>query len=309
MVLNENFKEDFQKEKKAFIDDIKKKIQYLVQDVGNKRADAKEKNEILIKIATGAGSELSDSPYKREIDEIERLFKADLEYQKLKNDIISNISDKDAQESALKVLESFKEALPVAEALSADTKELEKIFSSGLNKMITGAESFGDTMKGILNDLKNYFLKAVADAVVQGIVNSTIGNGLSSILAGLGDFTKGSLNGFGGFFSNVLGSIFKFHSGGVVPSGTGGYSLPGTSEYLTLLKGGERVLSPAENTAYGNNSYMNGQNVVVNNFNVKCWDSKDVQKYLLENKNILAGITAENIKYNNANLRFAMGQS
>jgi len=33
-----------------------------------------------------------------------------------------------------------------------------------------------------------------------------------------------------------------------------------------------------------------------------------IQQYLLDNKNLLANITADNIKYNNANLRYMIGR-
>ena len=74
--------------------------------------------------------------------------------------------------------------------------------------------------------------------------------------------------------------------------------MPGTAEYLAILKGGERVLSPAESVAYNKNSsdsQVSKKNMVVNNFNIQAWDSKDVKEYLLDNKNLLASITAENM--------------
>ena len=69
----------------------------------------------------------------------------------------------------------------------------------------------------------------------------------------------------------------------------------------TVLKGGERVLSPGENASF--ESADSQSPVVFNNFNIKAWDSKDVQKYLLENKQLLNSITYEGIKNNNSQLR------
>ena len=40
-----------------------------------------------------------------------------------------------------------------------------------------------------------------------------------------------------------------------------------------------------------------------NNFNVKAWDSKDVSKYLWENRTLLNQITFQGIKDKNALLR------
>ena len=163
----------------------------------------------------------------------------------------------------------------------------------------------------MLDDLKNYFIKTIAKAISDKILNSSASEMFSTSLTSQNSDTSGGFNIFGliksflGVFSSS--SLYTRHSGGIVPTGTGSYALPGTSEYLAVLKGGERVLSPAENADFNNS--QNGQNVIVNNFNVKAWDSKDVQKYLLDNKNLIANITADNIKYNNANLRYMIGGS
>lgn len=78
--------------------------------------------------------------------------------------------------------------------------------------------------------------------------------------------------------------------------------VPGTQEQLALLKGGERILSPGENASY-NSGQGSSSPIVLNNFNVKAWDSKDVKKYLLENRQLLNQITFQGIKDNNAQLR------
>ena len=115
----------------------------------------------------------------------------------------------------------------------------------------------------------------------------------------------GQKGGVIGAASNLIKGIGKgfgiFHSGGVVPVGANP-SLPGTKEQLALLKGGERILSPAENTNYSSDTGTSP--VVFNHFNIKAWDSKDVQSYLLENKELLNSITFDGIKNNSSQLRF-----
>lgn len=69
-----------------------------------------------------------------------------------------------------------------------------------------------------------------------------------------------------------------------------------------LLKGGERILSPSENVSYKDNQ-GGASPVVFNNFNIKAWDSKDVRKYLTENRELLNQITFEGIKNNYCQLR------
>lgn len=104
---------------------------------------------------------------------------------------------------------------------------------------------------------------------------------------------------------NIIKGLSKgigiFHSGGIVPVGANA-EVPGTQEQLALLKGGERILSPGENASY-NSGQGSSSPIVLNNFNVKAWDSKDVKKYLLENRQLLNQITFQGIKDNNAQLR------
>lgn len=250
------------------------------------------------------------SPYQKEIDKIKEMTVQTEKYKELKNSLSENLNSN--ENNVKNLTAAYEETLPLLEQLGLDTTEFQNIFTSAFDKITQKSETFSDTMKNMLDDLKNYFIKTIAKAISDKIVSSSASEMFSTSLASQNSDTSGSFNIFGliksflGVFSSS--TLYTRHSGGVVPSGTGGgYALPGTSEYLAVLKGGERVLSPAENSDF--NSGQNGQNVVVNNFNVKAWDSKDVQKYLLDNKNLIANITADNIKYNNANLRYMIGGS
>lgn len=258
------------------------------------KSDIEKVSNAMIKLNDTAKS--AKSAYQEEITQIKTTMET---VQNLTNATskLTEVNSKNA-ETAKSLVDTYQEASMCASSLASDTDEIDDIFNSAISEMIEGTKDFSDIMKSVLKDLQQYFLKIVQDAITNDVISSTLGNTLSS--------SVGSANFFGGgFFSGFLSSVLSsHHSGGVIPSGTG-YSLPGTAEYLSVLKGGERVLSPAENVAY-NNSQSDKKNVVVNNFNVKAWDSKDVQKYLLENKSLLASITAENIKYNNANLKYAV---
>lgn len=170
-------------------------------------------------------------------------------------------------------------------------------FSKGLNQMIMGYKDFSDVLKSITSDLGQYLLKYVADTIMQMLFTQ---QSASSVLKSSASAFSGS-DGLSKSIGVLIGGLFKHHTGGIIPSGAN-YSLPGTQEQLALLKGGERVLSPAENTSY-NSSGTTSSPVVFNNFNVKAWDSKDVSKYFIENKEILNSITYEGIKNNNSQLR------
>lgn len=257
------------------------------------KSDLERVSSVMVKLNDTAKS--AKSAYQEEISQI----KTTMQTVQNLTDATSRFASVNSQnvEMAQSLVDTYQEASLCANSLSSDSDKLAGIFNSAIGEMIDGTKDFGDIMKGVLNDLRNYFIKAVQDAIMNGLISTTTGNALSNSISGAGFFG-------GGFFSGLFGSMLSsHHSGGVIPSGTG-YSLPGTGEYLSVLKGGERVLSPAENVAYNNQT--DRKNVVVNNFNVKAWDSKDVQRYLLENKSLLASITAENIKYNNANLKYAV---
>lgn len=85
-----------------------------------------------------------------------------------------------------------------------------------------------------------------------------------------------------------------------MPSGAN-MELPGSQEQLALLKGGERVLSPSENTDYKSNPQQFNPTIV--NLNIKSWDSRDVSKCFMENQDLLNSITFRGIKDNNCQLR------
>ncbi len=176
-------------------------------------------------------------------------------------------------------------------------KKVSSEFSSGLQDMIRGYKDFSDVMEEMTASLTDYMIKQFTDKLMQNIFSENTMNIVSSLFGGVFSWGGGAAKSALGF----IGSLFtKHHSGGIVPSGAN-YSLPGTDEQLALLKGGERVLSPSENV-----SYERGQEVspvIINSFNVKAWDFKDVCRYLLENKQLLNQITYEGIKNNYAHLR------
>lgn len=276
-------KKDNKIEWKNFFSEIKKS-----------KSDLEKVSNVMIKINDTVTT--AKSAYQDEINQIKTTMQ---NVQGLTN-ATNKLAEVNSQQAAIaqSLVDTYQEASLCANTLSDESDELVGIFNSAIGDMIDGTKDFGDIMKSVLNDLKKYFIKLAQDAITNSVISQTTGNALTSAINGANFFS-------GGFFSGLFGSVLSsHHSGGVIPSGTG-YSLPGTSEYLSVLKGGERVLSPAENVAY-NNSQTDRKNIVVNNFNVKAWDSKDVQKYLLENKSLLASITAENIKYNNANLKYAV---
>ncbi|MBS4760302.1 MAG: hypothetical protein KHX03_06355 [Clostridium sp.] len=227
--------------------------------------------------------------------------KIDSKYSDIYNKIDSSDMS-DAQKSIYKNQLGFQEEQEKDKAyedsfLGGATEDMSDEFAKGLQSMIKGYKDFSDVMKDLTDSLADYMIKRMAESIAQNIFSQ---EGLSASLGfgrGILSWLGGTGKGIGGF----LGSIFsKHHSGGVVPAGAN-YSLPGTQEQLALLKGGERILSPGENANFESAGAQ--APVVFNNFNIKAWDSKDVQKYLLENKQLLNSITYDGIKNNNSQLR------
>ena len=221
------------------------------------------------------------------------------------SDIYSKIDSSDmsdAQKSIYKNQLGFQEEQEKEKAyedsfLGGATEDMSDEFAKGLQSMIKGYKDFSDVMKDLTDSLADYMIKRMAESISQNIFSQ---EGLSSSLnlaTGILGWLGGTGKGIGGFLGNIFS---KHHSGGVVPSGAS-YSLPGTQEQLALLKGGERILSPGENANF--ESSASQAPVVFNNFNIKAWDSKDVQKYLLDNKQLLNSITYDGIKNNNSQLR------
>lgn len=227
--------------------------------------------------------------------EIDRWYNA--EYKKLQ-DNKQNLSNT-AQGKAFADLEQLyqdRKNQATIETWQNHGEEIGQILSRSYDKILTEYQNFGDTMKGISTDIANYLIEESIRAVVQQIFATQKMQGFVGAMKGF--------SGGGGIFSNVLQGLGKglglFHTGGVVPVGAN-MEIPGTREQLALLKGGERILSPGENASYNSNQQTSP--VIINNYNIKAWDSKDVRQYLLDNKQLLNQITYEGIKNNNNHLR------
>jgi len=277
----DNFKKDFNKELKA----LKQNFQNRPEQTVTLRFDGSSAN----------------SPYQKELELMQKNIESLLKFQNTENAIKQNISDPDRQQSAMGILSAYKEADGLSEKVSEHAKDISDSFANAIAKLIDGTEDFDSVVKQLLVDIQQTLFKTITSAVLDKILSSTAEQQAFSLISNLtsysGDTASTGLNITFDFLKNLFGS---HHSGGVIPNGTGNISLPNTKEYLSVLKGGERVLSPAENASRDDGG---GKNFVINNFNVKAWDSKDVRKYLIDNKDILAGISVENIKYNNSNLR------
>ena len=178
------------------------------------------------------------------------------------------------------------------------------IFKDELTKSLADFENFGDGMKALGNEIAQYMIKQGVDALSQIVVQSLQASKIiQSFSAGNSEKSNTASNIFGSITS-AISTFFgakKHHSGGVILPSSG--TLPGTQEQIAMLKGGERVLSPAETASYNSEDSASSQPVVFVNNNIKAWDSKDVKQYLLDNASLINSITAQGIRDNKHYLR------
>jgi tape measure domain-containing protein len=165
------------------------------------------------------------------------------------------------------------------------------IVGNSLNSLLTATDDFGDAMMNVMNMIYQSLIKMAIDSAMKEIevtqIKTTIISALNAMTGGIG----GALSGIGGKISGFFG---KFHSGGL-----------STSEQLAVIRKDERVLSPAETTAYNNGGSATSTNGVNNimMFNIKAWDGKDVINTLKSNSQTINQIVASGIKNNNQGLR------
>jgi hypothetical protein len=163
------------------------------------------------------------------------------------------------------------------------------IVGTSLNTLLTATDNFGDAMMNVMNMIYQSLIKMAIESAMKEIQIAQV---KTAILTALNAMTGG----IGGAVSGLISKFPKFHSGGVVP---------GTKEQIAVLKGGERVLNPAENTSYTNGQggeLTNGVNNIMM-FNIKAWDGKDVINTLKSNSQTINQIVASGIKNNNQGLR------
>ena len=305
-IAKNEIKKIFDEPVKKFYSDMRKNIKILGQDMQRLEPNREELVKLYNDVRENNVKELNDSPFQRERDKLEKYIQQKNKYREAYEYMNTNVEDKDAANMLVQMSCMEQTSKKIAEEAGGDLNKLEKMFNGTLKDILNGTKDFDSAMKSLVRNLENYFIETFTNAITKGLFESTVGNLVSGAMGSITGFVSSSATAGTTGIMNVIGNIFGFHhSGGYIPSGTG--TIPGTSEYISVLKGGERVLSPAETADYNNNDTTEQGKVVVNNFNVKAWDSKDVKKYLLENKNLLANITYENIKNNNSSLRSMIG--
>jgi len=175
--------------------------------------------------------------------------------------------------------------------------DISGILSNSFDNMLTNYGGFGASMQQLALNLGRYLIQQTLETAIQQIAIEQM---KAAAMAALGVISGGATTAVS-FLSSL--NPFKHHSGGLIPS-QANYQLPGTQEQLAMLKGGERVLSPAENASYNNgNGGSSGSAVIVYSPQVKAMDSKSVRNWFYENKNEIIAIMSQATKNNDGGYR------
>lgn len=179
--------------------------------------------------------------------------------------------------------------------------EIVSIFENTFSQMLTNYGDFSDNMKQLALNLIQYLLKEELAYALKSIEYEKMRALAIQAIRGIGSFFGGLFGGGGMAMAGAMahsGHYFvptaKYHSGGMAADQT---------EHFALIKNNERVLSPAETTAYNNNEQQGGTNYIVYAPVVKAMDSKDVANWFNENKNQVINIVSQGIKNNTQGLR------
>lgn len=285
----EEFKENMDDVNEAFKEALKKAVEAnkeQFKDFHKMMNNIKEQNAIHRKMYDELFGTSDETRYLQK-----KLMQKNLE--KIKS---SDYTEEDKKIFAQMTEEDFKNIARTTGMISKVSDKTIDEISESLTQLTLGYKNFSTVVQDLNRKLLETMVGEISDATVKAVFNKDNLLLLGAGAKAAGVWGKGALGSVGG----LLGGIFKRHSGGFVPEGAS-LNIPGTEEQLALLKGGERILSPGENV-----EYLNGQAsapVVFVNYNIKAWDSKDVKKYLVENKDLLNNITYQGIKNNNSQLR------
>ena len=168
---------------------------------------------------------------------------------------------------------------------------IKSILSGSFSTLLTTSESFGDTMINLMASIYKSLINLALDAAIKEI---NIAKWKAAILALFNIGTGGAAGAAVAGVGAATASLETFHSGGL-----------NTSEQLAVIRKDERVLNPAETTAYNSGNSATNTNGVNNimMFNIKAWDGKDVINTLKSNSQTINQIVASGIKNNNQGLR------
>lgn len=233
--------------------------------------------------------------------EIERWYQ--LELFKIKQAGFEDIKQYEEAVNALTTLKSQKTAQSNLDIWQNYGSTLASVIDSSFTNILQDNESFGDAMINLMNNIAKELVKialnqALKEIEIEKMKQAAIAfwRGITSFFAGgagVATSVGSSIVGGGGMMYPVDPAIY--HSGG---------NVPGTKEQLAIVKGGERILNPAENVAYTEKQdgiSATSPNIVM--INVKAWDGKDVIQTLKANSQTINQIVSSGIKNNNQGLR------
>jgi len=176
-----------------------------------------------------------------------------------------------------KIKDELTEQEKAAKKLKDQYDELGKTAADNFYSMLTGAQSFSDGFKGIMNSI----LKSVYDATVGKSISNTISNLLGST-GMLGGGSGGSSSGLSSIFSSIgskISSVFGFADGGVIQGAT---MFPIGSNTGVMGEAGAEAIMPLTRKGgkLGVANYGGGGANVTQNINISTGVSQTVRAEL-----------------------------
>ena len=190
--FSKRFKDAFEKPMTKMVSEMQKNYKNLFQsfkvarqNLNGEKAGARELVDIFANIKSGNEEELNKSPHEREKAELLKYYEKQQKKQKEYDYIDENVKDSELAKKLKGMIDMKYESQTVAEKTKGDLGELEKMFSSTMQNILKGTKDFDESMKSLVNDLQNYFIKTFTDAIAKGFINSTVGNLVSDTMSGL----------------------------------------------------------------------------------------------------------------------------
>jgi rare lipoprotein A len=130
--------------------------------------------------------------------------------------------------------------------LKEPLNDLKEFGQTALKDLITGSKSLSDTLSDLASTLANTFASSAVESIFNDLLGGNKGSGL---------FSGESSGGSGGGITGIIGSLFGFADGGLVPSyASGGLvgqmqkesAQTGRRSHLVIASEGERILNLRE---------------------------------------------------------------
>nr|WP_322940997.1 phage tail tape measure protein [Pseudomonas sp. s4] len=238
-----------------------KKAEIELNDIENKFADLKKKLET---------NKISPFEYLKEVGELEK--KGTEKTAEVGNPERADKFAEAAKEAKAEVFELESIMEKVGDSM---TSGFENAFSELISGSKSAKEAFADMAQSVLMDIGKIIAKLVIQLAYQSMISALSGG--SSSAAGAGGGGGGLMSGLSG----LIGSLPKFHTGGIPGVGPDNYGLK-PDEALIIAQKGEEILTESD-PRHRKNARKGGASVAAPSVNVvNMLDNNAIAKSTME---------------------------